>query len=126
SRGITHIVSVLKTRMEDQLPPTLKRLWIPVIDIATSTLEFESKWPEALKFLRDCMDSGGVALIHCRAGMSRSSTILLAHLLDYHKMNLRDAWQLLCSKHPIAAPITPFWKALIAFEQRLFQETSPD
>ncbi|KAA6324006.1 MAG: hypothetical protein EZS28_017817, partial [Streblomastix strix] len=27
SRGITHIVSVLKTRMEDQLPPTLKRLW---------------------------------------------------------------------------------------------------
>jgi protein-tyrosine phosphatase len=72
------------------------------------------------------MVNGGCALVHCRAGkmwiniqkskilfffflkkgMSRSSTIVLAHLLEYHHMLLKDAWKLLYTKHPIASPIT--------------------
>ena len=47
----------------------MKRLWVPIVDTATATEGFEKAWPEPLKFLRECMDQGGVALVHCRAGL---------------------------------------------------------
>lgn len=42
-------------------------------------------------------------------GMSRSSTVVLVHLITYHKMTLRDAWTTLSSKHPIASPIIVYY-----------------
>lgn len=128
SLGITHVVSILETRLVEFYPSTIQRLWVPVVDTASAVDGFEKQWQSALTFLTDCMQKGGASLIHCRAGMSRSSTILLAHCLDYHKMSLKDAWVNLYTKHPIAAPLTPFFNALIRYEQRLTRKpdgTSP-
>ncbi|KAH7815380.1 putative Dual specificity phosphatase, catalytic domain [Monocercomonoides exilis] len=106
AKGITHIVSVLKTRCSDECSKSIQRLWLPIVDSAAKVREFESLWPEALKFLRDCRKSHGTALVHCRAGMSRSSTVVLAHLMEYDCLSLRDAWNLLKGLHEIASPIT--------------------
>lgn len=121
SLGITHVVAVLKTKITNPYPPNIQRLWMPVVDTATAVDGFEKLWPTPLQFLRECMDKGGRAMVHCRAGMSRSSTIVLAHMLDYHHFLLKDAWTLLYTKHPIASPIFPFFNALISYEGKLYK-----
>ncbi|MFP4321611.1 MAG: dual specificity protein phosphatase family protein [Anaerolineales bacterium] len=43
-------------------------------------------------------------LVHCQMGISRSSTILLAYLIEYGGYSLPDAWGLLSAARPFAYP----------------------
>ena len=56
-------------------------------------------------------------LVHCAAGVSRSSTVSLSYLVAKEGMSLREAWFLLSSKRKIAEPNSGFWEALINFEK---------
>jgi len=60
--------------------------------------------------------AGGVALIHCALGISRSVTICLAYLVKYEGRTLREAYFELKKKRPIIRPNEGFWRQLISFE----------
>jgi len=60
--------------------------------------------------------AGGVALIHCALGISRSVTICLAYLVKYEDRTLREAYFELKKKRPIIRPNEGFWRQLISFE----------
>ncbi|VDK84011.1 unnamed protein product [Litomosoides sigmodontis] len=62
---------------------------------------------------------GGAVLVHCVAGVSRSTTICLAFLTKYRCRTLRDAYFLMLSKRPLVRPNIGFWKQLIQFEQEI-------
>lgn len=51
-------------------------------------------------FLPLCCSSGKV-LVHCIMGMSRSSTLVLAYLMIYHRLPLKQALQKLIQKRAI-------------------------
>ena len=57
-------------------------------------------------------------LIHCAAGISRSSTITLAYLIKYENMKLDDAYSLLRSKRKMAYPNSGFWSILQTWETK--------
>lgn len=63
---------------------------------------------------------GGKALVHCVAGISRSSTIVIAYLMKTRRMSLREAYYHVKSKRPLIRPNTGFWKQLIEYEHKLF------
>lgn len=48
------------------------------------------------------LKSGKKVLIHCRAGVQRSATIVAAYLMRYHKMTIRQAISFIRDKRMIA------------------------
>jgi len=66
--------------------------------------------------IHEVRSSGGVALVHCALGISRSVTICLAYLVKYEGRTLREAYFELKKKRPIIRPNEGFWRQLISFE----------
>jgi protein-tyrosine phosphatase len=63
-------------------------------------------------------------LIHCVAGVSRSATLVLAYLMKYHNMSLRDSYRYLYERRPVVRPNVSFFRQLIGYEKQLFGTTS--
>ncbi|CAL4206176.1 unnamed protein product, partial [Meganyctiphanes norvegica] len=60
--------------------------------------------------------TGGRALVHCVAGVSRSPSFVLAYLVKYGGMSLREAYQHVHDIRPCVRPNHGFFEYLIAFE----------
>jgi len=63
--------------------------------------------------------NGGKTLVHCVAGISRSSTLCIAYLMRYEGLSLLASHQLVKTSRPIIRPNNGFWKQLIDYEKRL-------
>jgi len=102
---------------------------VPLVDNADETVEFMKLGVDDIptenigRFFDECADrihgvrtSGGVALVHCALGISRSVSICLAYLVKYEGRTLRQAYFEVKKKRPIIRPNDGFWRQLIAFE----------
>ena len=60
-------------------------------------------------------------LVNCHVGMSRSTAVVLAHLMDPdgHNMTLLDAWRCLKTKRPMIFPNIGFLVNLMALEDAM-------
>lgn len=67
---------------------------------------------------------GGKVLVHCVAGVSRSSTLCMVYLMKYKNMTLRQAHDLCKSRRPYVRPNNGFWRQLIEYEQKLYGTNS--
>lgn len=63
-------------------------------------------------------------LVHCVAGVSRSTTVILAYLMKYKHMDLRSAFNYCYSLRPVVRPNNGFMAQLITYELQLFGRTS--
>ncbi|KAJ4458464.1 putative dual specificity MAP kinase phosphatase [Paratrimastix pyriformis] len=119
--GITHVLSALRNMSQLNFPPSIHWMQFRLVDCAQDLTKL---WDPPLKFLADAASANGRVLVHCTAGMSRSITLVLAHLMQCWRMHLLDAWILVKTRHPLASPIIPFFQLLINFEQTLYGSTS--
>ena len=76
----------------------------------------EMYFEEASDFISEALESNQGVLVHCRSGVSRSSTIVLAFLLTRMGMRLFDAFFLLRSKRSIVTPNIGFMGQLQKLE----------
>ncbi|MBN1965257.1 MAG: dual specificity protein phosphatase family protein, partial [Anaerolineae bacterium] len=65
-----------------------------------------------MAFLHASMSAQEPVLVACRMGVSRSSTFVLAYLLE-RGYDLLAAWELLLRQHPRAWPATAMWESLL-------------
>ncbi|KAG7175569.1 Dual specificity protein phosphatase 14-like 2 [Homarus americanus] len=72
----------------------------------------------------DVRGSGRRVLVHCVAGVSRSPAIILAYLVKYADMSLRQAFLHVRSVRPNIRPNAGFFSQLIEFERRVRGSTS--
>lgn len=63
-------------------------------------------------FVMRHVEQGHHVLVMCAAGISRSSTFVLAYLLE-SGYNIQDAYTILFSQHPEADPHPRLWESLI-------------
>ena len=86
---ITHVLNV--TDEINPRFPSLINKQIPVDDLPTVNLlqHFE----DAYAFIENARRSGGVVLVHCAAGISRSATIVIAYIIKAYKMQYFDAYK---------------------------------
>merc|ERR1719232_378734 len=103
--NITHILNVSK-ECGNHFPDLYRYLQLPIADDPTedATPYFES----AHAFLQDVKTKGKVVLVHCQTGMSRSTTMVLAHLLMSTDMSLKDALHFIKERRPRASPNAGF------------------
>jgi dual specificity MAP kinase phosphatase len=98
-------------------PPEISILHIKINDeIDTKITNYLN---QALDFIHNSLSSNNSnkILIHCEAGISRSSTIVIAYLIKYKNKSLNDAYQYVkqCKKN--IAPNINFFNELIQFEK---------
>jgi protein-tyrosine phosphatase len=70
------------------------------------------KLQRGVAFVNAQVSAGNRVLVMCSAGISRSSTFVLAYLLE-HGYTLRAAYDLLKRQHPAAQPNPELWRSLI-------------
>ena len=100
---------------------------------ATSALSLETVRRVALKdasnqrllpYLDDLVDfvsravaSGGRVLVHCSAGVSRSSSVMIAYLMRERGMSLTQAHDHVKARREVIKPNLSFWTSLERYEK---------
>ena len=60
-------------------------------------------------------------LVHCMAGVSRSSTVVIGYLMKYYKMDMNSAYSFVKKKRSCICPNDAFLKQLLKYEASLRQ-----
>jgi len=74
---------------------------------------------EAFEFIEEALRQQSAVLIHCQAGISRSSTILIAFIMYRSTLSMLQAYKFVKSKRQIISPNLNFMGQLLEFEQKL-------
>jgi predicted protein tyrosine phosphatase len=78
----------------------------------------------ALPFIQEGLKNGERILVHCHAGVSRSSTIVLLHLMINRGFSLDDALARLKIVRPFVNPNSGFMRHLRATDEKLAKKRS--
>ena len=65
-------------------------------------------------------ESGGRVYVHCIAGRSRSPTLVMAYLMRYEGMSLKDSFGLVKGARRVVYPNRGFRQQLVDYEMELF------
>jgi dual specificity phosphatase 12 len=77
-RRITHILSVCTDPIPAELPESgIRHMRIPVEDVDYADLLIYL--PSAVQFIDNALKNGGVVLVHCVQGISRSAAVIAAY-----------------------------------------------
>jgi protein-tyrosine phosphatase len=83
-------------------------------------------WPKAIEFIRDGINKGGNVLVHCYAGISRSSSTVIAYLMVEKKVTFYNAATYVRKKRAIIYPNIGFQRQLIKLEKVLQKSSEMD
>eukprot|EP00043_Microstomoeca_roanoka_P008078 m.77937 g.77937 ORF g.77937 m.77937 type:complete len:244 (-) comp14090_c0_seq1:65-796(-) len=112
--GITHIVSCLQ---DTPFPDDFKYMHFAARD--TEEQDISQFFDSTYQFINDALAAKGKVLVHCRAGVSRSPTIILAYLLRRLRIPLSNALSFLRLVRPTVSPNPGFLRQLRALEGQL-------
>jgi len=122
--GITHILSLLSPRTPFHLPPPLDN--VITRQLVELTDEAETN---ILVFITSCLDflettlsasSNNKVLVHCRAGISRSASVVIAFLMKHENISFDDALETVRNARPRVHPNRGFRSQLELLESISF------
>ncbi|KAJ4459852.1 putative dual specificity protein phosphatase 22-b [Paratrimastix pyriformis] len=119
--GVTHIFSVLNCGVRQF--PGIAYKKITIEDTLSSDLY--SHFPAACAWIDSALTTGGTVLVHCAAGISRSSTIVCAYLMFKENATPTAALRSLRQRHPRANPNSAFFQQLAKWRQHLLAARPP-
>jgi len=70
-------------------------------------------------FVDEALKTGGSVLVHCMAGVSRSSSIVIAYLMRYRRVTFLEAFEMVRQQRPVIAPNRGFKEQLMVWEKFL-------
>lgn len=115
--GITHVVNCA-----DELENNVKNydeniswLWLPMIDCAQDG-DVANYIPEAVKFIDEVVTNNNKVLVHCAAGISRSSSITIAYLMYKHNIRYERAFNRVKNMRSCCKPNSKFVEQLKGFD----------
>eukprot|EP01032_Pedospumella_encystans_P008382 gene8382-9957_t len=118
---ITHVVDATSEHMSQALATKLNLtyLHIPVWDM--EGVDITQHFSTVLDFVQQARAAHGKVLIHCRAGISRSSTLVMVCMMTHGQVNsLQEAVHHVVTQRPYVLPNPSFRDQLRAYEESLF------
>ena len=97
---------------------------LDLLDHGSQNLDLEL-FRDAFKFIDEAKKCGGKVLVHCRAGQSRSATIVITYLIHKFHWSLQQAYKFVQDKRPAVAPNLGFMAQIIQFEKTELARSSP-
>ncbi|KAL5965667.1 Dual specificity protein phosphatase 1, partial [Taenia solium] len=92
-RSITHIINA--TREQSNFfegGGKVEYLRVPVDD--NNTADLMPYFRPAIEFIDEAMRAGGRVLVHCKAGVSRSPSLVIAYLVAHSSLTVMEAFTL--------------------------------
>jgi atypical dual specificity phosphatase len=121
--GISVIIRVLDTEPVVEMKDIITH-WYQVDDFESESHEIRKYFDAATDVINEAITSEKKVLVHCRAGVSRSATIVLCYLMKYEKKSLIEAHTFLKEKRKLIRPNLGFWSQLVDFEYSLHGENT--
>jgi protein-tyrosine phosphatase len=97
---------------------------LPLDLLDSAEQDIKQHFQKSNEFIENCLRKDGKVLVHCHAGISRSSTIILAYLIKHQNMSFEDALAHAQTKRTKINPNPGFRKQLKEFEKSLNQKTN--
>lgn len=114
--NITHVVNVA-TSVLNSYPKHFKYLSLAILDWPSADIRMY--FDEALTFMRGAVENGGRVLVHCNAGVSRSTTLAIAYIMMYEKKSFDEPYKHVRTVRAIARPNIGFIEQLKKYEAEL-------
>ncbi|XP_028630821.1 dual specificity protein phosphatase 15 isoform X3 [Grammomys surdaster] len=108
---ITHIISIHES--PQPLLQDITYLRISVSD--TPEVPIKKHFKECVHFIHSCRLNGGNCLVHCFAGISRSTTIVIAYVMTVTGLGWQEVLDAIKASRPIANPNPGFRQQLEEF-----------
>jgi dual specificity MAP kinase phosphatase len=115
--GIAHILNVTSHVPLHFESDGIKYRRLSAVDNSNQNLR--QYFDDAIRFIDEVYSNGGRVMIHCQAGVSRSSTITIAYVMARSQLGMLDAFRFVKSRRPIVAPNFNFMGQLLDFETAL-------
>ncbi|KAM4721642.1 interferon regulatory factor 8 [Rhinophrynus dorsalis] len=116
--GITHILSV-----HNNAKPLLQEMTYLCIAASDSSHQnLIQHFKQCIKFIHECRLDGGGCLVHCLAGVSRSTTILVAYLMTVTNFDWEDCLSAVKSVRSYVGPNFGFQQQLQEYQMTLVKE----
>ncbi|KAL4454260.1 hypothetical protein ABPG74_012217 [Tetrahymena malaccensis] len=100
-----------------KLPDSYNHKTIIVFDNEMESIK--AHFDKSYQFIFNSIQNQQNILIHCRRGISRSATILIAFLMKFQNKSYEDCYNFLKQKRPVINPNSGFVKQLKSYEKVL-------
>lgn len=117
SLGIGHILNVTSDCPNFFEENGIVYQQVPIDD--TWQQNISSYFYSSIEFIRSAQAANSKVLVHCKAGVSRSPTIVIAYLMQASKMTLTEAYSTVRAARPFISPNLDFMGHLIQFQKTL-------
>ena len=107
---INYILNVAGECKNKNLPKDIKELHFDIKDY--ENFELYDYFDEANEFINKCRLEGGVLLVHCKYGISRSASFIIAYLIKYLRYSVDDAFNFVFQKRNQIKPNEGFMHQL--------------
>jgi protein-tyrosine phosphatase len=99
---------------------------VPNVKVIKYNLQDDYECNISLYFdeIGEIIDNENKVLVNCMAGISRSSTIVIAYIMKYYNLNLKKTFLAVRSKRNQICPNKQFMKYLLDYELSLFGKNS--
>ena len=114
---ITHIINAT-FEYPNTFPDDFEYLHIPAVDRASERLA--PYFARVIAFGLKAQKKGGRVLVHCQEGISRSTTLAIAMLMQMEHLRLDEAFQMVKEVNPDTEPAPQFLRELRLLELRMF------
>uniref|UniRef100_A0A8C4X9V1 protein-serine/threonine phosphatase n=1 Tax=Erpetoichthys calabaricus TaxID=27687 RepID=A0A8C4X9V1_ERPCA len=110
---VGHILNVTR-EIDNFFPESIKYYNVRVYDDETTDLL--SHWNNTYQFIKDAWQSGSNVLVHCKMGVSRSASTVIAFAMKQYSWSLEQALKYVKEKRGIVKPNPAFMKQLATYE----------
>lgn len=115
SYGVTHIVNCAEEleHIKNKYDSKISCLWIPLYDSEMENITEYIK--KSVKFIDNAISNGHKVLVHCAAGISRSSSIIIAYMMYKDNMSFDTALAHVKTVRPCCRPNPAFQRQLRSY-----------
>ncbi|XP_045475238.1 protein phosphatase Slingshot isoform X2 [Harmonia axyridis] len=103
--GVGHILNVTK-EIDNFFPGTFDYLNVRVYDDEKTDLL--KHWDDTFKYITKARNAGSKVLVHCKMGVSRSASVVIAYAMKAYNWDFKTAWKHVKGKRTCIKPNTAF------------------
>ena len=120
SNGINNILNCASECHNNKLPKDIQEIHLKIKDV--DNFNISDYFEEANEYINRCKLESHKLLVHCKLGISRSTSLIIAYLVKYDKFTVNDALNFVKNKRNQIKPNKGFMNQLYEYEKKCKNE----